>query len=65
MKPQEKSEALFRPSKEQFRMVTPTWKANLGSECIILHNRMSPEMNNSIFSSFLFSVIRTGGLTYF
>lgn len=38
MKPQEKREALFRPSKEQFRMVTPTWKANLGSECIILEN---------------------------
>ena len=38
MKPQEKSEALFRPSKEQFRMVTLTRKANLGSQCIILEN---------------------------
>lgn len=38
MKPQEKSEALFRPSKEQFRMVTLTRKANLGSQCIVLEN---------------------------
>ena len=38
MKPQEKSEALFRPSKERFRMVTLTRKANLGSQCIILEN---------------------------